>query len=116
MPYVSERQRRFFHTNTARQHGITPALVHEYDAASREKKATGQGTSDGVSSSVGAPKPPSAPRAAPLASVQPPKSSLSAPSPGDYRASFLNTSAAAAQRSTADKLQAGEETTMPVLR
>lgn len=116
MPYVSDRQRRFFHTETARKHGITPALVREYDAASREKKANGQGASDGVSSSVVAPKPPSAPRAAPLASVQPAKSSLNSPAPSDYRASFLNSSAAAAQRSTADKLQAGDETTMPVLR
>jgi hypothetical protein len=35
MPYQSDRQRRFFHTATARKQGITPAMVHEYDTASR---------------------------------------------------------------------------------
>lgn len=35
MPYVSDRQRRFFHTATARRKGITAAMVREYDAASK---------------------------------------------------------------------------------
>lgn len=38
MPYVSEKQRRFFHTETARRKGITPEMVEEYDQASKGKK------------------------------------------------------------------------------
>lgn len=38
MPYVSDKQRRFFHTATARKQGITAAMVKEYDEASRGKK------------------------------------------------------------------------------
>jgi hypothetical protein len=29
--YASRRQQRFFHTDTAREKGITPAVVKEYD-------------------------------------------------------------------------------------
>jgi hypothetical protein len=35
MPYVSDAQRRFFHTSTAKKAGITPAMVKEYDTASK---------------------------------------------------------------------------------
>lgn len=35
MPYRSEAQRRFFHTDTARKEGITPKMVQEYDQASK---------------------------------------------------------------------------------
>ena len=35
MPYVSNRQRRFFHTDTAKKQGITPEMVNEYDQASK---------------------------------------------------------------------------------
>ena len=38
MPYASSRQRRFFHTVTARRKGITSAMAKEYDEASRGKK------------------------------------------------------------------------------
>ena len=38
MPYVSAKQRRFFHTKTAKQKGITPAMVEEYDQASKGMK------------------------------------------------------------------------------
>lgn len=38
MPYVSDKQRRFFHTDTARKKGITSAMVEEYDAASKGSK------------------------------------------------------------------------------
>ncbi len=34
MPYKSEAQRKFFHTDTARKSGITPKMVSEYDKAS----------------------------------------------------------------------------------
>lgn len=35
MPYASEAQRRFFHTDTAKKHGITAADVKEWDKASK---------------------------------------------------------------------------------
>ena len=35
MPYVSDTQRRFFHTETAKEQGITPAVVKEYDQANK---------------------------------------------------------------------------------
>lgn len=38
MPYVSDRQRKFFHTKTAKKQGITAAMVKEYDQASKGKK------------------------------------------------------------------------------
>lgn len=38
------------------------------------------------------------------------------PSPGDYKPSFLDSSAQTAQRSSQDKLQAGESMTMPITR
>ena len=38
MPYRSDKQRRFFHTATARKKGITKEMVEEYDDASRGKK------------------------------------------------------------------------------
>ena len=37
MPYTSEKQRKFFHTDTAKKQGITPAMVKEYDSASKGK-------------------------------------------------------------------------------
>jgi hypothetical protein len=40
MPYKSEAQRRFFHTDTARRKGITAEMVKEYDSASKGKKLT----------------------------------------------------------------------------
>lgn len=38
MPYKSDKQRKFFHTATARRKGITKAMVEEYDKASKGKK------------------------------------------------------------------------------
>lgn len=38
MPYKSDAQRKFFHTDTAKEKGITPKMVKEYDKASRGKK------------------------------------------------------------------------------
>lgn len=35
MPYKSEAQRKFFHTKTARKEGITPAMVREFDKATK---------------------------------------------------------------------------------
>lgn len=60
MPYASDRQRRFFHTTAARRAGITPAMVREFDEASRAK--------EGAAGAYGVPKMPSAPKAPTLAS------------------------------------------------
>lgn len=38
MPYASKKQERFFHTDTAKKAGITPAEVKEYDKASKGLK------------------------------------------------------------------------------
>ena len=35
MPYVSDKQRKFFHTNTAKGKGITAKVVKEFDQASK---------------------------------------------------------------------------------
>ncbi len=37
MPYKSDKQRKFFHTKTAKRKGITEAMVHEFDQASKGK-------------------------------------------------------------------------------
>lgn len=37
MPYQSDAQRRFFHTDTARKKGISAATVKEFDTASKGK-------------------------------------------------------------------------------
>lgn len=37
-PYKSEKQRRFFHTDTARKQGITKKMVSEFDKASKGRK------------------------------------------------------------------------------
>ena len=38
MPYSSEKQRKFFHTKTAKDTGITKENVSEFDSASKGKK------------------------------------------------------------------------------
>lgn len=38
MPYVSDKQRKFFHTKTAKRKGITKSMVEEYDTASKGRK------------------------------------------------------------------------------
>lgn len=38
MPYKSDAQRKFFHTDTAREAGIKPSTVKEFDSASKGKK------------------------------------------------------------------------------
>ena len=38
MPYKSDAQRKFFHTNTAKKKGITGAVVKEFDKASKGMK------------------------------------------------------------------------------
>ena len=38
MPYVSDAQRRFFHSAGAKKAGISKATVEEFDSASKGKK------------------------------------------------------------------------------
>ena len=38
MPYVSDAQRRFFHSSGAKKAGITPKEVSEFDSASKGMK------------------------------------------------------------------------------
>lgn len=38
MPYASDAQRRFFHTDTAARKGISAKTVQEYDSASKGMK------------------------------------------------------------------------------
>ncbi len=38
MPYKSEAQRKFFHTDTARRKGITAKVVKEFDKATGGRK------------------------------------------------------------------------------
>lgn len=38
MPYKSDAQRRFFHTDTAKSKGISAATVQEFDSASKGMK------------------------------------------------------------------------------
>lgn len=35
MPYSSDAQRKFFHTQTAKEKGISPQTVKEFDKASK---------------------------------------------------------------------------------
>ena len=53
MPYVSDSQRRFFHTDTAREKGISSKTVAEFDRASKGKRLPERKTSKGRSMSRG---------------------------------------------------------------
>lgn len=119
MPYKSDAQRRFFHSEGAAKAGITPAMVVEWDSASKgkdtpERKKAAEivdallaKTANTTSSAFKLSKPatPHTP-----VKVEGPKPT---PYPGDYKPSFLDNSGAAAQRGSADKLQVGDTLTMP---
>ena len=96
MPYVSEAQRRFFHTDTARKHGITPAMVHEWDRKSEKKGEQNfarQGTRP--ASGFGAKVPAEGPA---------------------FHQQFLTASSQKAQDSSAERFNAGQSLTMPITR
>lgn len=38
MPYASDAQRKFFHTQTAKEKGISPETVKEFDKSSKGMK------------------------------------------------------------------------------
>lgn len=42
MPYKSQAQRKFFHTDTARKKGISASTVKEFDSASKGKALPGR--------------------------------------------------------------------------
>lgn len=105
MPYVSEKQRRFFHTDTARKQGITPSMVHEWDRESKglarpeeaEKKGEQNFARQGTrpSSGFGAHMPTEGP---------------------SHKQQFLNASSQKAQDSSAERFNAGQTLTMPITR
>ena len=127
MPYVSDDQRRFFHSDGARKAGITPAMVQEYDEASRgkklpdavEKQATfvvymlGKMAAVGMSKMLKAPAKPLGGSVGAKAQGGQGQGPNPIPAPGDYRNSFLEGSSDMAQRASGDKLNAGESLTMP---
>lgn len=57
MPYKSQKQRAFFHTDTARKQGISADTVREFDSASKgiklPKKLKGRAYAKGRSFSKG---------------------------------------------------------------
>jgi hypothetical protein len=61
VPYTSDKQRRFFHTATAREHGITAAMVREYDESSKGVKLPESASKNAAFLNPAA-KPPSLPR------------------------------------------------------
>lgn len=58
MPYVSDKQRKFFHTDTAKAKGISKATVDEFDQASkglklpRTKKSSAKSVMQAVSKKI----------------------------------------------------------------
>lgn len=115
MPYVSDKQRRFFHTDTARKSGITPSMVKEYDEATRgkelpqkvEKKVEKKAGSIGPTTTTNVPK---------YKTEKTTKNNVGQPEPGDYKQNFLESSASAAQRSSSDKFDVADKLTMPITR
>jgi hypothetical protein len=112
MPYVSGKQRRFFHTQTAREHGITPAMVKKWDAESKAEKR-GAASVSIQTPRVSSPKAPKAP-SAPRSSDKPASRPLGPPEQGEVVNRFAQQDAAAAQNSSTDKLNAGQQLTMPI--
>jgi len=139
MPYKSEAQRRFFHSDGARKVGITPAMVEEYDEASRgldlpdktEKKANvvawqlGKWAAQNMMAAQQTARVGNIRTNAPKSGVSKDRSSPAmnaAVKPEDLPGSlnprgaldqFRSTASDNAQRATGDKLQAGESLTMP---
>jgi hypothetical protein len=113
MPYKSEAQRRFFHSEGARKAGITPAMVQEWDDASRgEKRPERAHKKEGSlldlflklaaakQKTVGLMKAPTL-------------SNVATANPGDYQPAFENNAGADAQAGSSKKLEEGNHLTMP---
>ncbi len=56
MPYKSDAQRRFFHTDTAKKKGITSSEVKEFDTASKGKKLPKYAKAKAVMKAVSKPR------------------------------------------------------------
>ena len=135
MPYISEAQRKFFHSAGAAKVGITPAMVAEWDDASRGLKLPERAktasellaqltkaanlTQPLTPSRMTGIKPPAAmkppkPFGAPAAPAALKPSDVSANlTPSGYQGPFRDNAGAGAQRASADMLHAGEALTMP---
>lgn len=120
MPYVSEAQRRFFHSEGAARAGISAKTVREWDEASRDqrpqiKSAALAGLLKSALASIGfQPKPMKAPSIkAPTIGGAP---KIPAPKAPGFHADFANNSSQTSARGSQEKLQAGESLTMPVGR
>ena len=105
MPYVSEKQRRFFHTETARKKGITPAMVHEWDQESKGKDRPESAEKKGEQNFARQGVRPSAGFGADMPTEMP-----------GYQQQFLNASSQKAQDSSAERFNAGQTLTMPITR
>lgn len=125
MPYKSEAQRRFFHSEGAAKAGITPAMVKEWDTASKGKRRPEQveKSAQDVALLLGKLAAAAAMSSSKITGFQQPnpgvKPRTQGAQPGqpqdmkDYEPSFVGNSAAAAQRGTDDRLAAGHSLTMP---
>jgi hypothetical protein len=125
MPYNSEAQRRFFHSEGAEKAGITPAMVKEWDEASKGKKRPEkvEKQAQAVALLLGKLAAAAAMSSTKITGFQTPNPGVKPRSqngqPGqpqdaeDYKPGFIGNSAAAAQRGTDDRLGAGHNLTMP---
>lgn len=133
MPYKSDAQRRFFHSEGARKAGITPAMVAEWDEASRGLKLpdTVEKKADLVALLLGKVAAQSLMAAQQTTRMNTPKSNApKGPNPMSNTSTkpqelpgslyprgaldqFRSTASDNAQRASSDKLQSGESLTMP---
>lgn len=125
MPYKSDAQRRFFHSEGARKAGITPAMVAEWDEASRgqhvpekvEKKADivawrlAKLAVQGMMHASKLPSPNPGPRQ--LGTAIKPETMPGSLNPRVSQEQFRSTASDIAHQASGAKLQAGESLTMP---
>lgn len=86
------------------RYALTPADLWDHHEALARRKHAEEGASSGVTTSSS-----SAPPAATKYKPQKP-----APSPGDYKATYLDNSGLGAQASSVDLFQTGSERSLPV--
>lgn len=122
MPYQSEAQRRFFHSSGGRKAGITPAMVKEWDEASRgkdlperaEKSAALLSLLIKAAAAANAVRPGSSPVPKPPKPMKTDQSAMGQDEQSpNFLMSFRDNSSAGAARGADDRLQRGEQLTMP---
>lgn len=103
MPYASDAQRRFFHTDTARKKGISAETVKEFDEASRGKKLPEHAKKaywEGVKAASAFAAPPKLPGSGPkttgLPAAPKPPSAPKPPEPLAHQVNDINSSMASA--------------------